>query len=139
MRSMSWPQRHRHFSRRGMRMIPSPISKSGTSFAHLRAKLAKGEINEVSAVFELTERLLGNDEVEPGFITIGLFENVQNTSANTGIDQEAWEPFLGPLFRGLWDALNNFWGGSTTSPSRTGRSRRIVHEQSDDPGGRDLL
>jgi hypothetical protein len=45
---------------------------------HLRAKLAKGEINEVSAVFDLTESLLANEEVEPGFITIGLFEGIQN-------------------------------------------------------------
>jgi hypothetical protein len=82
----------------------------------LRAKLAKGEINEVSAVFEVTERLLANDEVEPGFISIGLFEDIQNTSTDTSIDQEAWEPFLGPLSRRLWDELNNFWGGSTTGP-----------------------
>ena len=81
---------------------------------HLRAKLAVGKTNEVSAVFELAERLLATDEVERGFITIGFFEDVQNTSANTDIDQEAWEPFLGPLSRGLWDELNDFWGGSTT-------------------------
>jgi hypothetical protein len=96
---------------------PLPYIEVGDLVRHLRAKLAKGEINEVAAVFDLTERLLANDAVEPGFITIGLFENVQNTSADTGIDQEAWEPFLGPLSRGLWDELNNFWGGSTTGPS----------------------
>jgi hypothetical protein len=96
---------------------PLPYIEVGDLVRHLRAELAKGEINEVAAVFDLTERLLANDEVEPGFITIGLFEDVQNTSANTGIDQEAWEPFLGPLSRGLWDDLNNFWGGNTTGPS----------------------
>jgi hypothetical protein len=94
-----------------------PYIEVGDLVRHLRANLAQGEINEVAAVFELTERLLANDEVDPGFITIGLFEDVQNTSADTGIDQEAWEPFLGPLSRGLWDELNDFWGGSTTGPS----------------------
>ena len=93
---------------------PLPYIEVGDLVRHLRAKLAKGEINEVSAVFDLTESLLANEEVEPGFITIGLFEGIQNTSADTGIDQEAWEPFLGLLSRGLWDELNDFWGGSTT-------------------------
>jgi len=97
---------------------PLPYVEVGDLVRYLRAKLAKGEINEVSAVFELTEKLLSDDEVEPGFITIGFFEEIQNTSANTGIDQEAWEPFLGPLSRGLWDELNDFWGGSTTGYSQ---------------------
>jgi len=93
---------------------PLPFIEVGDLVRHLRAKLAKGEIDEVFAVFELTETLLANDEVDPGFITIGFFEDVQNTSADTGIDQEAWVPFLGPLSRGHWDELNDFWGGSTT-------------------------
>jgi hypothetical protein len=93
---------------------PIPYVDVGDLVRHLRAGLAKGQTNEVAAVFELTERLLANDEVEPGFIQIGFFESIQNTSPGTGTDQEAWEPFLGPLSRGLWEAVNDSWGGSTT-------------------------
>jgi hypothetical protein len=36
----------------------------GDLVRHLRAKMAKGEINQVPAVFDLTERLLANNEVD---------------------------------------------------------------------------
>jgi hypothetical protein len=92
---------------------PIPYVDIGDLVRHLRERLKCGEIEEVRAVFDLADSLLGNDEVEPGFIKIGLFESIQNTSPGTGLDQEEWEPFLGTQSRQLWGDLNQMWGGST--------------------------
>ena len=81
---------------------------------HLRAGLKLGEPAEVVAVMEVVEALLAGNRADENFVQIGLFESIQNTSSGTGLDQEAWEPFLGPLSRRLWDELNDMWGGSTT-------------------------
>ena len=93
---------------------PSPYVDVGDLVYYLESELLAGRTVEVTAVFGVAERLLLDHPEVRTFIQVGLFESVQNTSGRSGLDQEAFEPFLLPRSRVLWDDLNRLWGGSTT-------------------------
>lgn len=96
---------------------PIEYVEVGDLVRHLHEELRAGRTAEVTAVFDTAERLLHQAPSAENFIQIGFLESVQNTAGHAGLVQEAYEPFLGPLLRLLWDALNDLWGGSTT-PSK---------------------
>ena len=96
------------------RTDPLPYVDVGDLVQHLQRELREGRTEEVAAVFATAERRLATDPDAENFIQIGFFECVQNTSASAGLVQEDFEPFLGPRSAVAWQALNSFWGGSTT-------------------------
>jgi hypothetical protein len=74
---------------------PNPYVDVGDLVDHLRDELRAGRTNEVEAVFTVAEDMLVGAEPVANFIQIGLFESIQNTSAGSGVAQEAFERFLG--------------------------------------------
>ena len=44
-------------------------------------------------------------------MTAGFLEDLQNSSLNSSIPLEAWEPWLGPSARDAWRAVAGLWSG----------------------------
>jgi hypothetical protein len=92
----------------------------GSLARHLVDKLSRGETCEIAAVLAVAERLLATDDHDVcTLVQVGLFEDLQNIAGGRhkeglSIRQEDFEPFLGPLSVAAWQAVNSFWGGSTT-------------------------
>jgi hypothetical protein len=69
-------------------------------------------IDVVAPVFAALERMLtsANQDVRKVLI-VGLIEGIQNVSLNRNIPLEDWHVQLGPVTRGAWDVVEDFWQG----------------------------
>ena len=85
---------------------------AGEFAAHLVELHRDGGTGEVAQAFAVIERLhLEGDDYVRELATIGYLEGVQNVAGHRGLDEAAFEPYLGPETRRWWKGLNAFWSG----------------------------
>src|SRR5262245_13397003 len=77
---------------------------------HLIAMLASNETTSFAAIFDVVEQwhVQGDADVREA-ATVGLLENLQNTSLHDSTNPEQFRPFLGPESTRWWDKLYGFW------------------------------
>ena len=93
---------------------------AGDFARHLVELLKRGEVREISAAFEVIERLHteGDDYVKE-LATIGYLEGIQNVAGwDDRVGPEDFEPCLGPQSSRWWRGLNAFWSGEVLPPVR---------------------
>ena len=85
------------------------------SFAsHLIKLKTDSKTEEFSEVFGVIERLhIEGDEYVQEVATVGLLEDIQNIAGNQGLERVVFIPYLHPVSKSWWYALNRFWDGES--------------------------
>ena len=118
--SPSWLGENEDGSRLGYR-------DAGDFADHLVELATLGRTDTFGKVFTLIERLhVEGDEYVRELATIGYLEDLQNLSTPapgraSRPGQAYWEPYLLPVSRRWWDALNAFWAGDPDALNRVAR------------------
>lgn len=85
---------------------------AGEFAEHLLGVYQSNDSSSLPAVGEDIEKLHVNGSPwVKEFATIGLLEGIQSVWANSNVDPELFQPFLGPESRRWWAGLNKFWSG----------------------------
>jgi hypothetical protein len=92
-------------------------SRAGDIAHALVANLDAGQTSYFSEFFAELERLLAAPTPEiRELLVVGLIEDVQNVSLNSGVALQRWQPWLGPVTRLGWDVIVGLWAGKVTGP-----------------------
>lgn len=77
---------------------------------HLIGKLAAQQTDAFEAVFEVVEHwLLEGDQYVRGAASVGLIEDLQNTSLHATTRPSDFEPWLRPAALHAWKRIAAFW------------------------------
>jgi hypothetical protein len=82
----------------------------GEFVIHLVESYRKGDTQYFKNVFDVIELLLKDgDSYVKGATSVGFLEDLQNYSANTGVDPNEFIEFLGSETLIWWKKINKFW------------------------------
>lgn len=100
---------------------------AGNVARYLVSIYANGNTQEVADLFDVIEQLhIEGDDYVSELATIGFVEGIQGTvDQHPSVERDDLLPFLGPVTRQWWDAVDRFWSGEATSvhlPRRLGDS-----------------
>ena len=77
---------------------------------HLVGQLKAGDTEKFQAVFDVVERWhLEGDTYVRTAASLGLLEDLQNTSLHEGTSPTAFEPWLRPESRRWWNKVDGYW------------------------------
>ncbi len=90
----------------------------GELASHLVALMDRGATSEFQAVFDVTERLLLDENIHVRrAMTVGFLEGIQNVSGGR-VDPERFVPHLRPETARKWQLLNDSWNGDIDAARR---------------------
>lgn len=107
---------------RGLGWSPSPAAVEVGAYSvtaelarHLAARAHANETHGFDVLFQTVEAALDEPRAEVrNLVIVGLLEDLQDVSVNSGVALDYWLPWLGPETRSSWTALQRFWAGELT-------------------------
>jgi hypothetical protein len=85
----------------------------------LAEKLRTGDTARFESFFQAVERcLLEGDDKAVELVMVGLLEDLQNSNITKLPDDRVWVPFLGPVTRQAWQAVEDYWSGDPGAIAR---------------------